>query len=412
MPISRQFPFDTGLLKSSQIGILTGLQQTIGTTGYRTNLAFLAGEVGATGNLILRDSSGNTLGTFGFSFLFGEWIQKNISDWFSGISIPDNARVDVQVSSGSLDGYASRIDNGTGVAVVLPLTLLKSTAEPKNGPQISDCPVFPSNNPWNRDISNDPVDPNSNDYISHMNGNAKFLHPDFGSNPTYGIPYTVVSGSQPKVPMTFDYADESDPGPYPIPPNPPIEGGSQSTGDRHILVLDTDNCLLYETWDSHFIGPGWHCGSGAIFDLRSNGLRPDGWTSADATGLPILPGLARYDEAVTTGEIKHALRFTVQSTQRAYIHPATHYASSKDPNAPPMGLKVRLKANYDLTRFTGASRVILTALKKYGMLVADNGSDWFISGTTDSRWNDGDLNQLKTVPGNVFEVVQTGAIIK
>jgi len=321
--------------------------------------------------------------------------------------------VDVQVSSGSLDVYASRIDNGTGDAVVLPLTTLNSTTDSATGPQISGCPVFPSNNPWNRDISDDPVDPNSNNFIVHMNGNTKFLHPDFGSNPRYGIPYNVVPGSQPKVPIAFDYADESDPGPYPIPQDPPIEGGNQSTGDRHVLVLDKDNCQLYETWESHFIRPGWHCGSGAIFDLRSNRLRPDGWTSADAAGLPILPGLARYEEAVTEGEIKHALRFTVQSTQRAYIHPATHYASSNiDPNAPPMGLRVRLKAGYDITRFTGASRVILTALKKYGMLVADNGSDWFISGATDSRWNDEDLNQLKTVPGNVFEVVQPEAVIK
>ena len=329
-------PFDTGLLKNSQVGVLTGLQQTLGSSGYRTNLAFLAGVAGATGNLVLRDSGGNSLGTIGFSFLFGEWKQKNIGDWFSGISIPDNARVDVQVSSGSLDGYASRIDNGTGDAVVLPLTLLNGTTESGNGPQISGCPIFPSDNPWNRDISNEPVDPNSNNYIAHMNGNTKFLHPDFGSNPTYGIPYTVVPGLQTKVPMTFDYADESDPGPYPIPPNPPIEGGNQSSGDRHVLVLDKDNCLLYETWDSHFVGPGWHCGSGAIFNLRSNSLRPDGWTSADAAGLPILPGLARYDEAVAIGEIKHALRFTVQSTQRAYIHPATHYASSNtDSNSPP-----------------------------------------------------------------------------
>ncbi|MFN8005508.1 MAG: hypothetical protein U0V70_00475 [Terriglobia bacterium] len=272
---------------------------------------------------------------------------------------------------------------------------------------------FSIDNPWNRDISSDPVDPNSANYIAHMNGNTKKLHPDFGSNPTYGIPYTVVPGTQTKVPMTFDYADESDPGPYPFPSNPPIEGGSQSTGDRHVLVLEKDSCLLYETWDSHYVAPGWHCGSGAVFDLHSNHLRPDGWTSADAAGLPILPGLARYDEAVTSGEIKHALRFTVQSTQRAYIHPATHYASSNtDPNAPPMGLRVRLKASYDISHFTGASQVILTALKKYGMIVADNGSDWFISGATDSRWNDDDLNQMKSVPGSAFEVVQSGTILK
>ncbi|PYV86733.1 MAG: hypothetical protein DMG05_18990 [Acidobacteria bacterium] len=230
---------------------------------------------------------------------------------------------------------------------------------------------------------------------------------------TYGIPYVVVSGAQLKVPMTFDYADESDPGPYPIPPDAPIEGGTNSTGDRHILVVDKDRCLLYETYDSHFVGPGWHCGSGALFDLRSNHLRPNYWTSADAAGLPILPGLVRYDEAVTAGEVRHALRFTVQSTQRAFIHPATHYASSNtDPNAPPMGLRLRLKASYDLSRFTGTSKVILTALKKYGMLVADNGSDWFITGATDSGWSDEDLNQLKTVPGNAFEVVQSSPIMK
>jgi hypothetical protein len=213
--------------------------------------------------------------------------------------------------------------------------------------------------------------------------------------------------------MTFDYADESDPGPYPIPPDAPIEGGVSSTGDRHVLVLDKDNCRLYETWNSHYLGPGWHCGSGAIFDLTSNKLRPDYWTSADAAGLPILPGLVRYDEAVLQQEVNHAFRFTVQSTQRAFIHPATHYASSNtDPNAPPMGLRVRLKANFDISRFSGAARVILVALKKYGMILADNGSDWFITGATDSRWNDEDLNQLKTVSGSAFEVVQTGPIIK
>jgi hypothetical protein len=284
-----------------------------------------------------------------------------------------------------------------------------TTSDP---PQIAGCQVFPADNPWNQDISNAPLDANSANYISHMNGGSRFLHPDFGSNTNYGIPFVVVPGTQPKVPVTFYYTDESDPGPYPIPPDAPIEGGSASTGDRHVLVLDKNSCTLYETYDSHYVGPGWECGSGAVFDLKSNALRPDYWTSADAAGLPILPGLVRYDEVVA-GQINHAIRFTVQSTQRAFIHPATHYASSNtDSNAPPMGLRVRLKAGYDISLFTGAARVILNAMKRYGMILADNGSDWFFTGASDSRWNDTDLNQLKSVPGSAFEVVASGAIIR
>jgi hypothetical protein len=279
-------------------------------------------------------------------------------------------------------------------------------------PRIAGCRVFPADNPWNRDISNDPLDPNSSNYIAHMNGNTKFLHPDFGSDPTYGIPYIVVSGTQPKVPITFEYADESDMGPYPIPPDAPIEGGAASTGDRHVLVIDKDSCLLYEMYNSNYVGPGWHSGSGAIFNLNSNLLRPDYWTSADAAGLPILPGLVRYDEIVA-GQINHAIRFTVQSTQKGFIHPATHYASSNtDPNAPPMGLRVRMKTNYDISRFTGAAKTIVIAMKKYGMILADNGSDWYFTGASDTRWNDADLNQLKTIPGNAFEAVASGSIIR
>jgi hypothetical protein len=290
--------------------------------------------------------------------------------------------------------------------------ILEIPTPPSSSPQIAGCRIFPADNAWNQDISADPVDSNSANYIAHMNGNTKSLHPDFGSNLTYGIPFVVVSGGQAKVPMIFDYAGESDPGPYPIPPDAPVEGGAGSTGDRHVLVLDKDNALLYETWDSHYLGPGWHCGSGAIFDLKSNRLRPDYWTSADAAGLPILPGLVRYDE-VAAGQLNHAIRFTVQSTQRAFIHPATHYASTNtDPNAPPMGLRIRLKAGYDISRYTGAARVVLAAMKKYGMILADNGSDWFFTGATDSRWNDTDLNQLKAVPGSAFEVVASGAIIR
>ncbi|HEY7410483.1 MAG TPA: hypothetical protein VII13_07085 [Vicinamibacteria bacterium] len=276
---------------------------------------------------------------------------------------------------------------------------------PAEGPRVAGCPVFPADNSWNRDVSGDPVDPGSDAYVASI-GAGRFLHPDFGSDPTYGIPWITVPGSQPRVPVSFYYADESDPGPYPIPPDAPVEAG----GDRHVIVVDRDACRLYETFDSLYVGPGWSCGSGAVFDLRSNRLRPDGWTSADAAGLPILPGLVRLEE-VQAGEIRHALRFTTRRTQRAYVHPATHFASSsRDAALPPMGLRVRLKASYDLGRFRGASLVILTALRRYGMFVADNGSDWFITGETNTRWDDADLAQLKTVPGSAFEVVRLGEI--
>jgi len=287
--------------------------------------------------------------------------------------------------------------------------MVVDTSTASGGPMIGSCPVFPANNEWNRNIAADPVDPNSANYLASMNAGSTFLHPDFGTS--FGIPWITVPGSQPKVPMSFDFADESDPGPYPFPPNAPIEGGSASTGDRHVLVVDRDNCKLYETWDSHFVNPGWHCGSGALFDLRSNALRPDGWTSADAAGLPILPGLARRDEAVVARAINHALRFTVRRTQRAYVHPATHFASSStDPNLPPMGLRVRLKASFDTTPFNATARTILAGLKAYGMFLADNGSDWFITGESNTQWSDTELNQLKQVPASAFEVVKLGTI--
>jgi hypothetical protein len=288
------------------------------------------------------------------------------------------------------------------------------TAPPSGGvPTVAGCRIFPADNAWNTDVSAAPVDPNSAAYLASMNAATTFLHPDFGSNPAYGIPFTSVAAGQPLVPMTFDYAGESDPGPYPIPPTAPVEGGAGATGDRHVLVVDANACKLYELYAAQYVGPGWHAGSGAVFDLGSNALRPDYWTSADAAGLPILPGLVRYDEAAQNGEIDHALRFTVRRTQRAFIHPATHYASaSTDPALPPMGLRVRLKASFDVSAFTGASRAVLVALKRYGMFVADNGSDWFISGATDGRWNDTELDQLKRVPASAFEVVQTGSVVR
>jgi hypothetical protein len=301
--------------------------------------------------------------------------------------------------------------------LLLPACGSESTSGPSDDPStppsgnsggvatIAGCAVFPADNPWNRDVSRDPVDPRSDAYIASI-GASRFLHADFGSDPSYGIPWITVPGNQARVPIAFDYDDESDPGPYPIPRDAPIEGG----GDRHILLLDRDNCRLYETFDTHYVGPGWRAGSGAIFDLRSNALRPDGWTSADAAGLPILPGLVRRDE-VKSGVIRHALRFTTRRTQRGYIAPATHFASSDgDPNLPPMGLRLRMKASYDLSRFRGDALVVLTAMKKHGLLLADNGSDWFISGETNGAWDDSDLDQLKSVPGSAFEVVQSGPI--
>ncbi|MBV8222222.1 MAG: hypothetical protein JO293_02585 [Candidatus Eremiobacteraeota bacterium] len=279
---------------------------------------------------------------------------------------------------------------------------------------IGGCQVFPSSNPWNEDVSGLPVDPNSAQYLAQMNASTTNLHPDFGSNPTYGIPYVTVHGNtQPFVTINFTlYGSESDPGPYPVPPNAPVEGGSGSTGDRHVLVVDIDNCIDYEMYDAFYVGPGWNAGSGAVWHFNSNALRPYYWTSADAAGLPIVAGLARYDETVQTGAIYHALRFTVQHTQAGFILPATHFASNcSNIYCAPMGLRVRLKASYDISGFHGASLVILTALKKYGMIVADNGSDWYISGSTDTRWDDTDLDQLNTVPASAFEVVQTGSII-
>lgn len=286
----------------------------------------------------------------------------------------------------------------------------------QTGPVLEGCPVFPADNVWNAAIDYLPVHPDSSAYISTIGAN-KIVHPDFGSGTwdggPIGIPYTFVSGNQPKVTVTFDYSDESDPGPYPIPADAAIEGGSQSTGDRHVLVLDRDNCVLYETFSTYPQTDGsWTAGSGAIFNLRSNALRPSGWTSADAAGLPILPGLARYDE-VASGEIRHALRFTAPQTRKVFVWPARHYASSLTGlNYPPMGQRFRLKANLDISRFSPEVQVILRALKKYGMILADNGSSWYISGVPDPRWNNdvlvGELGQVK---GSDFEAVDESSLM-
>ena len=253
------------------------------------------------------------------------------------------------------------------------------------------------------------MDPNSAAYIASI-GLGGHLHPDFGTNPGYGIPYTIVGPQQPKVRIDFsEFGEESEPGPYPIPPGAPVEGAGEE-GDRHVLVLQRGSCKLYELYGAQRHGAGWEAGSGAVFNLRSNALRPEGWTSADAAGLPIMPLLVRYPE-VRAGRIDHALRMTVEQSQRGYIHPATHFASSSsDPSLPPMGLRLRLKASYSLKGFSGESLIILRALKRYGLIVADNGSSWYITGAPDPRWNDENLEEIKRVPGAAFEAVETGPI--
>ncbi len=281
-------------------------------------------------------------------------------------------------------------------------------------PMLAGCAMFPPDNAWNLDISNYPLHSNSANFIANINQNATHLHADFGETVEYGIPFVVVPGTQPLVPITYTaYGNQSDAGPFPIPPDAPIEGGAAANGDRHVLVLDSGHCVIYELYAAQkdSAGPGWFADSGARWPLNTNALRPQGWTSADAAGLPILPGLVRYDE-VAAGVIRHALRFTVWQTQHSYILPATHYASSSyDPNRPPMGLRLRLKANYNISAAPPQSKVILQALKTYGMMVADNGSSWFISGAYAAGWDDLDLNYLKGVPGSAFEVVNTGPII-
>lgn len=284
------------------------------------------------------------------------------------------------------------------------------------GPPLPARTVFPSDNDWNRDVSADTVDVDSDSLIAHCGASAS-LHPDFGTwyhGALFGIPFATVDSTQPRVPVSFHYANESDPGPYPIPPNVSIEGGSASTGDRHVIVVDVDAWKLYELFDARPVngGASWTAGSGAVFDLATGALRPDGWTSADAAGLPIFPGLVRYDEAVTAGAITHALRFTCPITRRAYVPPARHEAGSTNSvYAPGMGMRVRLKASVDISGFPTEDRVILQALKTYGMYVADNGGPFFLTGAPDPRWSDANIDLLKQLHGSDFEVVRMRGLV-
>ena len=286
----------------------------------------------------------------------------------------------------------------------------KSITEPTEGVALGNLQVFPADNPWNTDILSEDTDPNSDNIIASI-GNELYLHPDFGTvweSAPIGIPYNLVGKDQPMKTISFQYNSESDPGPYPIPPDALAESGS----DRHILVIDTVNFKLYELFNAIRDHDNWTAGSGAVFDLTSNALRPDFWTSADAAGLPVFAGLVRYEEVVEKGVINHALRFTVKNTRNSFIHPATHAASnSNNENYPPMGMRVRLKAGFDITGFSPHIQVILKALKKYGMFVADNGSNWYISGGPDSRWDDDELGELKSIQGSNFEVVKMGTVI-
>jgi hypothetical protein len=295
-------------------------------------------------------------------------------------------------------------------------------------PSLGNCQVFPdppaSLSPtapslanqaaWNQDISKAPVVANSAATIAYINSNGgNFLHPDFGSPRPYGFPYAVVGAGQPKLPINYTaYGSESDRGPFPIPAGAPVEGGRSSDGDRHVLTVDRSTCTLYELYRAFPQRGGrthWNADSGARWDLNSTELRPDSWTSADAAGLPIFPGLVRYDEAAA-GNLDHAIRVTFESTRDAWVHPASHCAGdTANPDAPAMGTRLRLKAGYGLGKFSGPARTIAEAFKRYGMIVADNGSNWFFSGSSDRRWDDENLNQLKRIPGSAFEVVRSAA---
>jgi len=306
------------------------------------------------------------------------------------------------------------VKRGIAVAAVVVAALVAgASTRASRLPNAPNCPIFPANNPWNTRVDTLPVAKNSAKLIASIGLNSP-VHADFGSGKwdggPIGIPFDVVSSSTPTYKVKFDYADESDNVRYPIPSHVHIEGGASSTGDRHALLVDKSICRLYELYDLHHTSHGWTAGSGATWSLKSNKLRPAGWTSADAAGLPIFPGLARWDE-VSRGVIDHALRFTAPRTRRMYVYPARHYASSSNSTAlPPMGLRVRLKASVDISKFPKQARVVLKALQEYGMILADNGSPWYVSGAPNSHWSNDALHSLGELTGRDFEVVDTSSL--
>src|SRR5215217_9328110 len=298
------------------------------------------------------------------------------------------------------------------VAVALTLTLPVAVGAPAAGaPSLaaSGCPLFPDDNVWHADVSRLPVHPRSGAYLAAIEAGVG-IRADCGSGTweggPIGIPYTVVPAGQPKVPVRFAYAGESDPGPYPVPPDAPVEGGPDAGGDRHVLVVQAGTCQLYELFDAHREGGGWRAGSGAVWDLRSNRLRPDGWTSADAAGLSILAGLVRYEE-VARGRIDHAVRVTVDRSQASYLWPARHQAGQAGGSLPPMGLRLRLRSGVDIGGFPPQARVILQAMRTHGLVVADNGSSGFIGGVPDERWDNDALHKLGRITLADFEAVDT-----
>jgi hypothetical protein len=298
-------------------------------------------------------------------------------------------------------------------AALTALLLTGSSAQALRLPAARHCPVFPANNPWNQRVDKLPVSADSAELIRSIGLDAP-VHADFGSGTwdggPIGIPFDVVSRATRRSRVSFEYADESDRVRYPIPKHVRVEGGPNARGDRHAILVDRSNCRLYELYDLRHTSHGWTAGSGAVWSLRSNHLRPAGWTSADAAGLPIFPGLARWDE-VARGVIDHALRFTAPQTRRAYVYPARHYASSStDPSLPPMGLRVRLKASVNVASFPGQARIVLRALQRYGMILADNGSPWYISGAPNSHWSNDALHSLGRLTGADFEVVDTSSL--
>jgi hypothetical protein len=339
------------------------------------------------------------------------------TDMHTGTALLAGLHYDILITGTNdvtLTTHASLIVGGARVYLPLILDGLVVT-QTQSPPKIAGCSVFPADNIWSTPVDALPVHANSDAYVATI-GADTHVHADFGSGTweggPIGIPYVAVSGTQATVSVTFEYDDESDLGPYPIPPDAPIEGGPDSDGDRHVLVVDRDNCILYELYAAYpQLDGSWKAGSGAIFDLNSNDLREEGWTSADAAGLPILPGLVRYDE-VAEGEIRHAIRFTAEQTRQAYVWPARHYASDfTGAEYPPMGQRFRLRADFDISGFSPEVQVILQALKKYGMMLADNGSNWFISGAPDERWDNDMLHELDEVHGSDFEAVDVSSLM-
>ncbi len=366
-----------------------------------------------TVDLSYRSDSGN-LGTLdGDSALYHE--RSTASRATPEPNTSKEVRTGVRTRPAWLDSEAGIAQPGSRS---MPAPLEKGVVHLGQGAALGGRLPFPADNAWNQPVDHLPVDPLS-DLLIQSIGAEKGCHPDFGAGlwngAPIGIPYVIVAGNQTPVPIRYTmYGEESNPGPYPVPPDAPIEGDPNIDGDRHVIVIDRDNWKLYELFRAFPVAAGhlWKAEAGATFDMNAHPNRPSHWTSADAAGLPIFPGLVRYDEVVELKEIRHALRFTVNETRRAFVPPASHYASrNTDFRLPPMGMRVRLKKDFDISPFPNEVQVILIALKKYGMILADNGSDWFLSGAPDPRWNDENLHAIKKVKGHHFEVIQMDGLV-